>query len=86
MIVTKTPLRISFFSGGSDLPSFYEKESGAALSVTIDKFIYVCIHKTPNIGIKTMNDSVEESFDISVMQNGISKECLKYFEIGRAHV
>jgi len=81
MIVTKTPLRISFFSGGSDLPSFYEKESGAALSVTIDKFIYVCIHKTPNIGIKTMYDSIEESFDISVMQNGITKECLKYFDI-----
>lgn len=83
MIVTKTPLRISFFSGGSDLPSFYEKETGAALSVTIDKFIYVCIHKTPNIGVKTMYDSIEESFDISFMQNGITKECLKYFDVNK---
>lgn len=83
MIVTKTPLRISFFSGGSDLPSFYEKESGAALSVTIDKFIYVCAHRTPNIGIKTMYDSIEESFDISLMQNGITKESLKYFDFNK---
>ena len=81
MIVSKTPLRISFFSGGSDLPAFYKQEMGAALSVTIDKFIYVCVRRTPNIGIKTMFDSVEQVNDINEMQEGIVKETLKYHKM-----
>jgi len=43
MIISKTPLRISFVGGGTDLPSFYEKDFGAVLSSTIDKYIYVII-------------------------------------------
>lgn len=85
MIISKTPLRISFFSGGSDLPSFFTKETGAALSVTIDKYIYVMTHKTPHIGIKTMYDEVEMSDDISTMQHTITKEILKYFNIENNH-
>jgi len=43
MIISKTPLRISFVGGGTDLPSFYEKDYGAVLSSTIDKYIYIII-------------------------------------------
>ncbi len=42
MIISQTPLRISFFGGGSDLPSFYEKHGGAVLSIAINKYIYNC--------------------------------------------
>jgi len=45
VIVSRTPLRISFFGGGSDLPSFYRRGRGAVLSTTIDKYIYVSVHK-----------------------------------------
>ena len=45
MIVSRTPLRISFFGGGSDLPPFYRRRGGAVLSTTIDKYIYVSAHK-----------------------------------------
>jgi D-glycero-alpha-D-manno-heptose-7-phosphate kinase len=51
MIISKTPLRISFFSGGSDLPSFYKQKSGAAISATIDKYIYVSVHSKPKPNI-----------------------------------
>jgi D-glycero-alpha-D-manno-heptose-7-phosphate kinase len=81
MILSKTPLRISFFSGGSDMPTFYEKERGAALSVTIDKYIYVMVHKTPHLGIKIMYDTIEEFPDVEQMQHTITKESLKYFGI-----
>lgn len=81
MIVSKTPLRISFFSGGSDTPTFYEKEEGAALSVTIDKFVHVITRKTPNLPIKTMFDVVHETDNIEEMKHVISKESLKYFNI-----
>jgi D-glycero-alpha-D-manno-heptose-7-phosphate kinase len=81
MIVSKTPLRISFFSGGSDMPSFYEKDRGAALSVTIDKYIYVMLHKTPHLGIKVMYDTIEEFPDVEQMQHAITRESFKYFGV-----
>jgi len=45
MIISKTPLRISFAGGGSDLPSYYEKEPGKVLSTSINKYVYVIIKK-----------------------------------------
>lgn len=41
MIISKTPLRISFFGGGSDFPQFYTKFGGAVLSTTINKYCYI---------------------------------------------
>ena len=47
MIVVRAPLRISFVGGGTDLKQFYRKYPGRALSVTIDKFVYLTIKTTP---------------------------------------
>ena len=44
MIITKTPFRISFAGGGSDLANYYEKFGGSVLSVTINKYIYLSMH------------------------------------------
>lgn len=44
MIISRTPFRISFAGGGSDLPSFYRREPGAVLSTSIDKYMYIAIH------------------------------------------
>ena len=44
MIISRTPFRISFAGGGSDLPSFYHRETGAVLSTSIDKYMYIAIH------------------------------------------
>jgi D-glycero-alpha-D-manno-heptose-7-phosphate kinase len=83
MLISKTPLRISFFSGGSDMPSFYKKEDGAALSATIDKYIYVIAHKTPHLGVRIMYDSVEEFSDVEQMHHLITKETLKYYNVSK---
>jgi D-glycero-alpha-D-manno-heptose-7-phosphate kinase len=45
MIVSKTPLRMSFVGGGSDLPAFYREEVGAVISTSIDKYMYICVNK-----------------------------------------
>lgn len=48
MIITRTPLRISFFGGGTDLPDYYKKFGGEVLSTTIDKYLYItCRHMPP---------------------------------------
>ncbi len=44
MIVSKTPLRMSFVGGGSDLPAFYRDEPGAVLSTSIDKYMYIAVN------------------------------------------
>jgi len=45
MIITRTPFRISFVGGGSDLESFYSLHEGAVLSTTINKYMYISSHK-----------------------------------------
>jgi len=44
MIITRTPFRISFAGGGSDLANYYEKFGGAVVSTTIDKYVYLSMH------------------------------------------
>jgi len=41
MIITRTPLRISFFGGGTDYPIWYREHGGSVLSTTIDKYCYL---------------------------------------------
>ena len=48
MIITRTPFRISFVGGGTDLPSFYHQHEGCVLSATIDKYMYIVLHPTFN--------------------------------------
>lgn len=43
MVITQTPLRLSFAGGGSDLPDFYKQGAGQVISTAIDKYIFVII-------------------------------------------
>ena len=45
MIITRTPLRISFFGGGTDLPDFSRRYGGCVVSMAIDRYIYVGLRK-----------------------------------------
>lgn len=45
MIITRTPFRVSFLGGGTDLPAVYREIGGAVLSTTIDKYMYVAVNK-----------------------------------------
>ncbi len=44
MILTRTPFRVSFVGGGSDLPAYYERRAGAVLSTSINRYMYVQSH------------------------------------------
>ena len=45
MIITRTPFRISFVGGGSDMETFYSRHQGAVLSTSINKYMYISTHK-----------------------------------------
>lgn len=47
MIITKTPFRMSFFGGGTDIPEFFRDKEGAVLSSTFDKYCYVNVRHLP---------------------------------------
>ncbi len=47
MVITKTPFRMSFFGGGTDLPDFFREQGGAVLSTTFDKYCYVNVRHLP---------------------------------------
>lgn len=80
---TKTPLRISFSGGGTDMPYFYKKYSGLTVSTSIDKFVYVTIKSHPNFKEKfRLNYSDTETVnDVNKIKNLRIRETLKYFKI-----
>ena len=45
VIMSRTPLRMSFVGGGTDLPSYYMRESGAVISTSIDKYVYITVNR-----------------------------------------
>ena len=58
MIISRTPLRISFAGGGSDLAAFYRQEPGAVLSTAINKYIYINVNKK-------FDDQIRASYSIT---------------------
>lgn len=66
MIITQTPLRISFLGGGTDFPDFFKKHGGCVVSSAIDKYVYCIIKKRfdkkiyVNYAEKEIVDSVDE--------------------------
>ena len=47
MIITRTPFRMSFFGGGTDMESFFARHGGAVISTTFDKYCYVIVRHLP---------------------------------------
>ena len=81
MIISKTPLRMSFVGGGSDLSAFYKRNGGAVLSTSIDKYIYINVNKKFDSGIRVAYSKTEEVDSVSKIEHKLVKESLKYLDI-----
>jgi len=84
LIITRTPYRVSFVGGGTDLKEYYYKEDGMVLSAAIDKYIYVVIKK--QIGIveykyRINYSKVEFCNYIDEIEHPIVREAFRLFEI-----
>jgi D-glycero-alpha-D-manno-heptose-7-phosphate kinase len=77
MIINKTPLRISFFGGGTDLPSFINREFGCVINTTINKYIYLLAHKSFNEKNILVYSKREEVSDVEDILNTRIKEAMK---------
>lgn len=81
MIVTKTPLRISFFGGGSDIPEFYENHNGLVLSTTINKHIYIAANICVANHIKLVYSEMEYPKSVDEIKHDRIREVLKHVGI-----
>jgi D-glycero-alpha-D-manno-heptose-7-phosphate kinase len=81
MIVTKTPLRISFFGGGSDIPEFYNNNPGLVLSTTINKHIYIASNFCVVNHIKLVYSEMEYPKAVNDIKHDRIREVFKYLGI-----
>ena len=82
MIMTRTPFRISFAGGGSDLAAFYEKHEGCVLSASINKYMYIMIHPTFNCAdTKVKYSQTEIVSNIRDIKHPIAKQALLDFDL-----
>lgn len=83
MIISRTPLRISFVGGASDFKGYYEKNYGAVVSTTINKYIYVTANKKFDDFIRVSYSKTEEVDDIEKLEHNLVKEALRLVKIGK---
>jgi len=77
MIISRTPLRISFVGGGSDIASFYHHTSGAVVSTAINKYIYIAVNRQFDGRILVNYSKTEIVTKISDIENNLVREALK---------
>ncbi len=81
MIITRTPLRISFAGGGSDLPAYYEQEQGAVVSTAIDKYIYITVNPKFDHKIRASYSVTEIVDSVPEVKHELIREALDLLEI-----
>ena len=82
MIITRTPFRISFVGGGSDLREFYSKHQGAVLSTSINKYMYISSHKFFEENKVRAKYSITETVEnIDDLKHDIIREALRMVNI-----
>lgn len=81
MIVTRTPFRMSFVGGGSDLPSYYREKGGAVLSTSIEKYMYVTVNKKFDDNIRLSYSTTENVSSIHEIAHPIVRNTLNFLDI-----
>jgi D-glycero-alpha-D-manno-heptose-7-phosphate kinase len=77
MIISRTPLRISFVGGGSDLPAYYTQSPGAVVSTAINKYIYITVNKKFDKKIRASYSKTENVDSADKIEHPLIRECLK---------
>lgn len=87
MIITKTPFRVSFAGGGSDMPEFYREYGGCVLSTTINRYMYLTIHPFFDESKTSLRYSqVEIVDDITDIKHSIFRQVLTDMNISGVEI
>ena len=78
MIITRTPLRVSFAGGGTDLPSFYRAEGpGAVTSAAIDRYVHVLVNDKFDRSVRVAYSRTENVQHVDELQHGLVREAMR---------
>jgi D-glycero-alpha-D-manno-heptose-7-phosphate kinase len=77
MIITRTPFRISFAGGGSDLEAFYQHEPGLVISTAIDKYMYIAVKEHFGDTFRISYSRTEHAETVDQIQHNIVRETLR---------
>jgi D-glycero-alpha-D-manno-heptose-7-phosphate kinase len=83
MIITRTPFRISFAGGGTDLPTFFQQEPGAVLSTAIDKYVYLTVKERFGNTFRVSYSRTELKDTLGEIEHPIVRESLRHLGIDR---
>lgn len=89
MIITKTPFRMSFFGGGTDMPTFFNEHGGAVLSTTFDKYCYVTVRHLPQFFDYTSElvySRIEQVDCIDKMEHPLVRNAIKFLDMHELRV
>ncbi len=84
LVVTKTPLRVSFLGGGTDIKYFYKQFGGSVLNCAIDKYVYVTVKRHSSFFDEKFRINYSKSEvgnHLSKIENNIVRECIKLSKI-----
>lgn len=89
MILTKTPFRMSFFGGGTDIPQFFNEHRGAVLSTTFDKYVYVTVRHLPRFfeySTELIYSKTERVTKLDDMEHPMVRNAMKMLDMKELHI
>ena len=81
MIISRTPLRMSFAGGGSDLPVFYHRYGGCVVSTALNKYVYITVNPKFDQRIRISYSRTEEARTVQKIRHPLVRESLKMLGI-----
>ena len=89
MIITKTPFRMSFFGGGTDMPEFFNEEKGSVISTSFDKYVYVTVRHLPRFFDYTTEikySKTERVNRVDDIQHPMIRNAMKMLDMHELHI
>lgn len=81
MIISRTPLRMSFVGGGSDMPDYYQRFGGAVLSTAIDKYVFVTCNQKFDNAIRVSYSRTEEVESVDQISHKIVRGAMNLLQV-----
>ncbi|MCR5332962.1 MAG: kinase [Bacilli bacterium] len=89
MIITKTPFRMSFFGGGTDMPEFFKERKGSVISTTFDKYVYVTVRHLPRFFEYTTEieySKQERVSSVDDIEHPMVRNAMKLLDMHELHI
>lgn len=81
MIISRTPLRMSFVGGGSDMYDYYKDSPGVVVSTAINKYIYVTVNRKFDNGIRVAYSKTEEVEHVGQLEHKLVRAALTFLKV-----